>query len=39
MDDAELLRKIREAIEDSEGIKRIRAAWRSGEQKPDDENR
>jgi hypothetical protein len=28
MDDNDLLRRIREAIEDNEGVNRIKAAWR-----------
>lgn len=36
MEDQELLRRIREMIEDSEGIKRIKAAWRPKQERDDE---
>lgn len=36
MDDSDLLRKIRETIEDNEGINRIKAAWRRKQERDDE---
>ena len=36
MDDHELLRRIRETIEDNDGINRVKAAWRRKQERDDE---